>query len=128
MPIFVSPHSADVWAHQELFDLDSAGRPRVIAGVPPDYFSATGQRWGNPLYRWAAHQAENYRWWITRMRVTLALCDIVRIDHFRGFESYWEIPATEKTAVKGKWLPGPGLEFFNTLYQALGIRRDLAHS
>ena len=128
MPIFVSPHSADVWAHQELFDLDKTGRPRVIAGVPPDYFSATGQRWGNPLYRWPAHQAENYRWWITRMRVTLALCDIVRIDHFRGFESYWEIPATEKTAVKGKWQPGPGLEFFNTLYQALGIRRDSATS
>ena len=124
MPIFVSPHSADVWAHQELFDLDETGHPRVIAGVPPDYFSATGQRWGNPLYRWNAHKDENYRWWITRMKTTLSLCDIVRIDHFRGFESYWEIPASEETAINGKWQPGPGLEFFNVLNQALGIDRN----
>ncbi len=124
IPIFVSPHSADVWAHQALFDLDESGHPRVIAGVPPDYFSATGQRWGNPLYRWDAHKKENYRWWITRMRTALSQCDIVRIDHFRGFESYWEIPANEETAVIGQWLPGPGAEFFNILYQELGISTD----
>lgn len=119
MPIFVSPHSADVWAHQDLFDLDSQGQARAVAGVPPDYFSATGQLWGNPLYRWAAHRQQGYRWWIERMRETLARCDIVRIDHFRGFESYWEIPADAKTAVDGRWLPGPGAALFTALRDAL---------
>ena len=119
MPIFVSPHSADVWANQKLFDLDDKGHPRVIAGVPPDYFSATGQRWGNPLYRWDAHESEGYRWWIARMKVALSLCDIVRIDHFRGFESYWEIPAKSETAVNGSWRPGPGATFFDAVQKAL---------
>ena len=119
MPIFVAPHSADVWAHQDLFDLDSCGQARVVAGVPPDYFSATGQLWGNPLYRWATHRQQGYRWWIERMRGTLALCDIVRIDHFRGFESYWEIPADARTAVAGCWQPGPGSALFTALRDAL---------
>ena len=124
MPIFVSPHSADVWANQSLFDLDSKGQPRVIAGVPPDYFSASGQRWGNPLYKWPAHEEENYHWWVKRLRGTLALCDIVRIDHFRGFESCWEIPANAETAVNGKWLAGPGVALFNALREALDERQD----
>ena len=120
VPIFVSPHSADVWAHQELFDLDERGFPRVVAGVPPDYFSATGQHWGNPLYNWPKHAKEGYHWWIERMRTTLALCDIVRIDHFRGFESYWEIPAGAQTAVSGQWKAGPGAAVFTALSKALG--------
>ncbi len=119
IPIFVSPHSADVWAHQKLFDLDGKGHPRVIAGVPPDYFSETGQRWGNPLYLWEAHAKENYRWWLARLRATLSLCDLVRIDHFRGFESYWEIPAASATAVNGCWQPGPGMPFFNVVRKLL---------
>ena len=118
MPIFVSPHSADVWANQRLFDLDADGRPRVIAGVPPDYFSATGQRWGNPLYKWREHAKEGYRWWTERMRSILTLCDIVRIDHFRGFESYWEIPADSETAVNGHWRSGPGDALFSALRSA----------
>ncbi len=119
MPIFVSPHSADVWANQILFDLDEQGRPRVVAGVPPDYFSADGQRWGNPLYNWPAHEKEAYRWWIERMKSTLALCDVVRIDHFRGFESYWEIPADSATAINGLWKSGPGMALFNALNNAI---------
>ena len=119
MPIFVSGHSADVWANQRLFDLDADGQPRVVAGVPPDYFSATGQLWGNPLYQWATHRDEGYRWWIERMRRTLTLCDIVRIDHFRGFESYWEVRADAQTAVDGQWRPGPGEALFTALAQAL---------
>jgi 4-alpha-glucanotransferase len=124
MPIFVSPHSADVWANQHLFDLDDKGLPRVVAGVPPDYFSATGQHWGNPLYNWPAHEIEGYRWWIERMRTTNALCDIVRIDHFRGFESYWEIPADAETAVNGQWKKGPGAALFTALSNALGEQQD----
>ena len=120
LPIFVAGHSADVWAHPELFDLDPAGRPRVVAGVPPDYFSATGQRWGNPLYRWPAHGAENYRWWVDRMRQTMKLCDIVRIDHFRGFEAYWEIAAEAETAIDGQWRPGPGIAVFDAMRHDLG--------
>jgi len=122
MPIFVSAHSADVWAHQRLFDLDENGRPRVVAGVPPDYFSATGQHWGNPLYLWAEHQKDGYRWWTERIRRTLKLCDMVRIDHFRGFESYWEIPANAATAVDGQWLPGPGQAFFSEIRKTLGLK------
>ena len=123
MPIFVSGHSADVWANQKLFDLDAQGQPRVVAGVPPDYFCATGQLWGNPLYLWPAHQDEGYRWWIDRMRRTLALCDIVRVDHFRGFESYWEVPADAETAVGGHWRTGPGKALFAALTQALSAGR-----
>ncbi len=121
MPIFVSAHSADVWAHQRLFDLDGQGRPRVVAGVPPDYFSATGQHWGNPLYRWTEHQKDGYQWWAERLRRTFKLCDMVRIDHFRGFESYWEIPAHAQTAIDGQWMPGPGSAFFTEMRKSLGF-------
>ena len=131
MPIFVSPHSADVWAHQHLFDLDAGGRPRVVAGVPPDYFSATGQHWGNPLYRWPAHAAEGYAWWIARLRHTFRLCDVVRIDHFRGFESYYSIPAGNKTAAGGHWEKGPDRDFINAMHENLGeggiIAEDLGY-
>ncbi len=119
-PIFIAHQSAEVWARQDLFELDAGGRPTVVAGVPPDYFAATGQRWGNPLYRWPAHAAEGYAWWIERLRHTLALVDIARIDHFRGFADYWEIPATEPTAVNGRWRPGPGVALFDAIRQALG--------
>lgn len=120
MPIFVAYHSADVWSRQELFELGADNQPTVIAGVPPDYFSATGQRWGNPLFRWSAHEQENYAWWIERMRKTVEMFDIVRIDHFRGFAGYWEIPASEPTAMNGRWMPGPGEKLFNQIRHALG--------
>jgi len=119
-PIFIAYQSAEVWARPELFELDSDGRATVVAGVPPDFFSATGQRWGNPLYRWGAHADEGYAWWIERIRRTFELVDIVRIDHFRGFAGYWEIPATEPTAVKGRWQPGPGAALFYAIRDALG--------
>ena len=122
IPIFVSAHSADVWAHPRLFDLDGQGHPRVVAGVPPDYFSATGQRWGNPLYTWEEHERNAYRWWTERMRRALKLCDIVRIDHFRGFEACWEIPATSPTAVEGRWRKGPGQALFAQMHKALGLK------
>lgn len=120
IPIFVAHDSSDVWANPGLFTLDEDGNPTVIAGVPPDYFSETGQRWGNPLYKWDAMAAEDYAWWIRRMRATLQQVDIVRVDHFRGFESYWEVPATEETAINGRWVPGPGAEFFRVIRAALG--------
>ena len=119
-PIFIAHQSADVWARPELFQLDANGQASAVAGVPPDYFSATGQRWGNPLYRWDAHAAEGYAWWVQRLRHTLALVDIVRIDHFRGFADYWEIPADQATAVHGRWRPGPGMALFEAIAQALG--------
>ena len=122
IPIFVSAHSSDVWAHQRLFDLDGKGHPRVVAGVPPDYFSATGQRWGNPLYKWAEHESQDFLWWCERMRRTLRLCDSVRIDHFRGFESYWEVPANAATAITGQWQPGPGTALFTALRKTLGLK------
>ncbi|MGQ9517363.1 MAG: 4-alpha-glucanotransferase [Anaerolineae bacterium] len=120
VPIFVAHNSADVWAHPELFSLDDAGQPTVVAGVPPDYFSPTGQRWGNPLYRWERMAQDHYAWWVQRMRKTMELVDIVRIDHFRGFEAYWEVPAEEPTAIHGRWVPGPGLAFFRALEAELG--------
>lgn len=120
VPIFVAHDSADVWAHRELFFLEPDGRPTVIAGVPPDYFSATGQCWGNPLYRWDALAQTGYRWWIERVRAVLGLVDLVRVDHFRGFEAYWEIPGRETTAVNGKWVQGPGAALFDALRSALG--------
>ena len=119
-PIFIAYQSADSWARQDLFELDAHGRPTVIAGVPPDYFSVTGQRWGNPLYRWARHAEDGYAWWVERLRHTCEMVDIVRIDHFRGFAGYWEIPAGEPTAVKGRWLPGPGAALVQAIAQALG--------
>jgi 4-alpha-glucanotransferase len=120
IPIFVAHDSAEVWARPELFYLDSDGNPTVVAGVPPDYFSETGQLWGNPLYRWEVHAANNYAWWIDRFRAVLQLVDIVRLDHFRGFAGYWEVPAEEETAVNGRWMPGPGKHFFRILQEALG--------
>jgi 4-alpha-glucanotransferase len=119
IPIFVAHHSSDVWSHQDLFHLDGNGDPTVVAGVPPDYFSVTGQRWGNPLYRWKVMEEKRFKWWVERFRATLALFDIVRVDHFRGFEAYWEIPATEKTAVKGRWVKAPGEALFRTVKRQL---------
>jgi 4-alpha-glucanotransferase len=119
IPIFVAHDSADVWANRDGFYLDEVGHPTVIAGVPPDYFSPTGQRWGNPLYRWEKMAEDNFSWWISRIRAALALVDMVRIDHFRGFEAYWEVPASEATAVKGRWVPGPGMDFFSVVQEEL---------
>ena len=119
-PIFVAHDSVDVWCNQHLFRLDEKGRPTVVAGVPPDYFSKTGQLWGNPLYNWDALAADGYGWWLARINNDLALCDILRIDHFRGFEACWEVPATEKTAIRGRWVKGPGLNFFEALRRSRG--------
>lgn len=119
-PIFIAFQSAEVWARQELFELDKDGNPTVVAGVPPDVFSATGQRWGNPLYRWNAHKKEKFAWWIERVRRTFELVDTVRIDHFRGFAAYWEIPASEPTAMHGRWVPAPGDALFEAIRNALG--------
>ncbi len=120
IPIFVAPDSVDVWANRELFFLDKEGQPTVVAGVPPDYFSPTGQLWGNPLYNWKALAAQGYRWWIERIRATLQLVDIIRVDHFRGFEAYWQVPAGEQTAVNGRWVKAPGVELFEAIKQVLG--------
>jgi 4-alpha-glucanotransferase len=120
VPIFIAHHSAEVWAHQPLFELDADGRPSVVAGVPPDYFSATGQRWGNPLYRWPAHASDGYAWWVQRLRAVFDLVDIVRIDHFRGFAGYWEIAASAPTAQHGQWRAGPGAALFEAIEAALG--------
>lgn len=120
IPIFVSMDSADVWASQHLFQLDSNGYPLKVAGVPPDYFSATGQLWGNPLYAWDAHKEEGFAWWISRIRHQLDVLDILRIDHFRGFEAYWSVEYGEKTAINGQWVQAPGYELFNAIQNALG--------
>ncbi|GMQ64963.1 4-alpha-glucanotransferase [Vallitalea maricola] len=121
IPIFTSFDSSDVWADKELFLLDSNGYPTHVAGVPPDYFSPTGQLWGNPLYHWDNHKKTSYRWWISRLAHILKLVDIVRIDHFRGFESYWSIPYGNETAIHGKWKKGPNKELFNAFINTLGI-------
>ena len=118
--IFVSFDSADVWTHPDIFRLDANLNPEVVAGVPPDAFSATGQRWGNPLYRWDVLKSRGYDWWVQRMGWTLKNCDLVRIDHFRGFEAYWEIPANEPTAVNGHWVKGPADDLFKVLRERLG--------
>jgi 4-alpha-glucanotransferase len=120
MPIFVAHDSAEVWAHREQFRLDAGGHPTAVAGVPPDYFSATGQRWGNPLYDWARMQQDGFRWWSERLATELSRFDLVRIDHFRGFEACWEIPASEPTAVHGQWIPAPGTALFDALRAARG--------
>ena len=119
IPIFISYDSADAWSHPELFALNSRGLPTVVAGVPPDYFSPTGQLWGNPLYRWEEHQKTGYAWWITRFQAALKIADIIRLDHFRGFAGYWEIPAGMPTAEKGRWVPGPGNDFLSHIQNAL---------
>ena len=110
----------DVWGRPELFALDASGQPAFVAGVPPDYFSPTGQRWGNPVYRWESIRAEGYAWWLRRLQAVLSVVDTVRLDHFRGFEAYWEIPASAPTAETGRWAPGPGAEFLSAVRQALG--------
>lgn len=120
LPIFCSIDSADVWANQELFELNKHGAPINVAGVPPDYFSETGQHWGNPLYDWNAHRKTGYAWWIKRIQAQLRMADYLRIDHFRGFESYWSIPAGETTAMSGKWMKGPGSDFFQAITSTMG--------
>ncbi|HEX2099633.1 MAG TPA: 4-alpha-glucanotransferase, partial [Candidatus Synoicihabitans sp.] len=126
-PIFVARDSADAWANPELFLADrETGQPTVVAGVPPDYFSTDGQLWGNPLYDWPAHAATGYRWWIQRLQANLELYDVIRIDHFRGFDTYWAIPADALTAKTGRWETGPGLAFFEAVRTALPDCRLIA--
>jgi 4-alpha-glucanotransferase len=120
IPIFVSLDSADVWAAPHLFHFDEHLRPTVVSGVPPDYFSATGQLWGHPLYRWDALAQDGYAWWIARFRAAFTMADVIRVDHFRGFFNYWEVPAAETTAINGRWLYGPGANFFRAITAALG--------
>jgi len=120
IPIFVAHDSADVWTNPDQFKLDEDGTPIVVAGVPPDYFSATGQLWGNPLYNWHHMRADGFKWWIDRVRATLETFDIARIDHFRGFAACWEIPGGDKTAERGRWVEAPGRELFTAIREALG--------
>lgn len=120
IPIFVAADSADVWANQGLFQLNKNGTPKYVAGVPPDYFSATGQLWGNPLYDWSEMKKDGYAWWNNRIKSMLSMVDYIRVDHFRGFEAYWAIPAGEKTAINGTWVKGPDHDFFTNLKKTLG--------
>ena len=120
VPIFVAHDSADVWANPELFFLNESGQPTVVAGVPPDYFSTTGQLWGNPLYRWGVHARNDYAWWLARLKGVLKRVDIIRLDHFRGFAGYWEVPGGMPTAEKGRWVPGPGAKFLLKVQEELG--------
>lgn len=120
IPIFVAMDSADAWANPEMFWLNKDGKPIYVAGVPPDYFSETGQLWGNPLYRWETMECTKYRWWVRRFRASLAVVDILRIDHFRGFEGCWEVPASETTAVNGRWVKVPGTDLFQTIQETMG--------
>jgi 4-alpha-glucanotransferase len=120
IPIFIAHDSADVWANRQLFQLNADGTPTVVAGVPPDYFSSTGQLWGNPHYRWDVMARDGYAWWIARVRATLTQVDLVRLDHFRGFEASWTVPGDETTAVNGRWVRGPGATLFEAMQQALG--------
>jgi 4-alpha-glucanotransferase len=127
LPIFVAADSADAWAHPALFELDpKTFLPLAVAGVPPDYFSADGQLWGNPLYRWEAHRADGYQWWLARIRASFELCDVVRIDHFRGFDAYWRIPFPAKSARLGEWITGPGLALFHAIQSAFPAARIIA--
>jgi len=125
IPIFVAYDSSDVWSHPDLFHLDASGAPVFVAGVPPDYFSETGQRWGNPLYRWEEMASDDYSWWKARFHWNLTLYDLVRVDHFRGFESCWAIPVEEKTAVRGHWMPVPGEALFRSLGDIPVLAEDL---
>ena len=120
IPLFIAYDSSDAWSNPQLFTLLSNGKPKLVAGVPPDYFSPTGQLWGNPQYRWDIHKQDNYAWWINRIRSTLSQVDIIRLDHFRGFSAYWEVDGNKKTAETGRWVRGPGIDFFNTLKKELG--------
>jgi 4-alpha-glucanotransferase len=124
----VAHDSADVWAHPEYFHLDEHGNAKKIAGVPPDYFSATGQLWGNPIYRWDRMAADGYSWWVERFRAAFRMFDMLRVDHFRGFEAYWEVPGGEKTAQNGKWMKGPGAELFAAVESKLGNLPILAEN
>lgn len=126
IPIFVAADSVDVWANRRFFRLDDQGQPLVVAGVPPDYFSETGQLWGNPLYDWDALKADGFRWWLNRIRSTLRLVDVIRVDHFRGFEAYWEIPFGAPNAIQGRWVKAPGLELFEAVRRELGSLPILA--
>jgi malto-oligosyltrehalose synthase/4-alpha-glucanotransferase len=131
LPFYVSYDSADVWSHRDIFMLDNVGNISGVAGVPPDYFSETGQLWGMPTFRWDVLKSQGYAWWLSRLKNSLALCDLLRIDHFRAFASYWEVPAGEETAIHGRWLPGPGEDFFRALRETLGglpfIAEDLGY-
>ena len=120
IPIFVAADSSDAWANPEIFLFDEERKPVKVAGVPPDYFSATGQLWGNPLYNWQKLKETNYSWWVERVRANLSTCDIIRIDHFRGFEAYWAVPYGDDTAINGQWEPGPGMDLFNAIKSQLG--------
>ena len=128
LPIYVAHDSSDVWAHRDLFRLKENGEPDVVAGVPPDYFSATGQLWGNPIYRWEAHASSGYQWWIERFRSTLSLVDMCRVDHFRGFVGYWEVPAGSPTAMNGRWVKGPGAALFEAVESRLGTLPIIAEN
>jgi len=125
IPLYVAHDSADVWSHPDLFQLNDNGNPTVIAGVPPDYFSSTGQLWGNPIYRWEVHKNTGYKWWMERIKNQLKLVDIIRLDHFRGFSGYWEIPASNLTAEQGRWVQGPGMDFFTSVISNLSAGKDL---
>ncbi|RLC98112.1 MAG: 4-alpha-glucanotransferase [Chloroflexota bacterium] len=120
IPIFIAHDSADAWTNRDLLYIGDDGQPTVVAGVPPDYFSETGQLWGNPLYRWDVHARDNYQWWIKRLKAVFSMVDIVRLDHFRGFANYWEIPAGEKTAINGRWVDGPGADFLTQVHAEFG--------
>ncbi len=128
LPIYVAQDSADVWANRNLFFLDNVGLPEVVSGVPPDYFSETGQRWGNPLYNWEVMKTDEYSWWVSRMKRVLGQVDLVRLDHFRAFEAYWEVPASEETAIHGQWTQGPGADLFETLTKQLGTLPVIAEN
>jgi 4-alpha-glucanotransferase len=131
VPIYVAHDSSDVWANQELYHIDETGQPTVVAGVPPDYFSTVGQLWGNPIYRWDLHAASGFAWWLNRIGKVLAQVDIIRLDHFRGFAGYWEVPGGAENAVHGRWLPGPGAPIFDAMQAEFGqlplIAEDLGH-
>ena len=120
IPIYPSPDSADIWANPQLFKVDENLCGTEIAGVPPDYYSETGQVWGNPVYDWDKHEEDGYKWWIWRIKHTMTVADVIRIDHFRGFQDFWSIPAGEKTAINGKWVPGPRMKLFSAIKNALG--------
>lgn len=126
MPIYVSLESADVWANRELFDLSEDGSPRLVAGVPPDYFSEEGQMWGNPLYNWELMKKQNYSWWLERIKNSLQIFDMVRIDHFRGFSAYWGVPADAENAKSGNWIKGPGMDFFNVVMKKFNNSQIIA--
>ena len=120
MPFYIEHNSADVWSHPELFDLDRKGQPRTVGGVPPDYFAKNGQLWGTPTYQWDRLEDTAYQWWVDRLRVAIGMTDVLRLDHFRGFEAYWSVPASQPTARRGRWVKGPGAKFFSVLKKDFG--------